>query len=222
MAQSTGSIQGSVHDASGASIAHAQIKVTSTETGLSRQSESDAAGTYVVPSLPPGHYLVTVDAASMTEARAENVVVSVDRDVPLNFLMKVASANTAVEVNAAEQTALDLTSPTQSQTLNPQVVQEVPLNGRHFIDLFPLVAGTVTAPQNGSLSAPTRGTGASGFNSAGYREDMTNLMINGISHTDLQQNQIAFQPTINIVNEFRCRTLFRVPSTAVRAESSST
>ena len=87
--------------------------------------------------------------------------------------------------------------------LEPQVVQEVRLNGRHFIDLFPIVAGTVTPPQNGSLSAPTRGTGASGFNSAGYREDMTNLMINGITHTDLQQNQIAFQPTINIVSEFK-------------------
>jgi hypothetical protein len=203
IAQSTGSIQGAIHDPSGASIAHAQIGITGVETGLVRRSESDVAGTYVVPSLPPGHYTVTVDAQGMMEAREQNVLISVDRDVPLNFSMKLATTNSSVDVHAGEQTSLDLTSSSQSQTLSPKVVQEAPLNGRHFIDLFPLVAGTVTPPQNGSLSAPTRGTGASGFNSAGYREDMTNLMINGITHTDLQQNQIAFQPTINIVSEFK-------------------
>ena len=203
IAQSTGSIQGAIHDPSGASIAHAQIGITGVETGLVRRSESDVAGTYVVPSLPPGHYTVTVDAQGMMEVREQNVLISVDRDVPLNFSMKLATTNSSVDVHAGEQTSLDLTASSQSQTLSPKVVQEAPLNGRHFIDLFPLVAGTVTPPQNGSLSAPTRGTGASGFNSAGYREDMTNLMINGITHTDLQQNQIAFQPTINIVSEFK-------------------
>ena len=80
-----------------------------------------------------------------------------------------------------------------------------PLTGNSdpLIVMLAEVLGGVTPPQNGSLSAPTRGTGASGFNSAGYREDMTNLMINGIAHTDLQQNQIAFQPTINIVSEMK-------------------
>src|ERR1019366_4543966 len=202
-AQSTGSIQGLIRDSSGASIAHAQLNITSEETGLVRRSESDTAGTFVVPSLPPGHYTVTVDAPGMRVAREENVVVSVDRDVPLNFSMKLATAESSVDVTEGQEASLDLTSSAQSQNLSPRVVQEVPLNGRHFIDLFPLVAGTVTPPQNGSLSAPTRGTGASGFNSAGYREDMTNLMINGITHTDLQQNQIAFQPTINVVGEMK-------------------
>ena len=203
VAQSTGSIQGVVRDSSGASIEHAQINITDAETGLVRRSDSDSTGTYVVPSLPPGHYTVTVDVQGMREAREQNVLVSVDRDVPLNFSMKLATTTSSVDVFTGQETSLDLTLPAQSQNLSPRVVQEVPLNGRHFIDLFPLVAGTVTPPQNGSLSAPTRGTGASGFNSAGYREDMTNLMINGITHTDLQQNQIAFQPTINIVSEFR-------------------
>src|ERR1017187_2770920 len=203
VAQSTGSIQGVVRDISGASIAHAQINITGTETGLVRRSDSGSTGTYVVPSLPPGHYTVTVAVKGMREAREQNVLVSVDRDVPLNFSMKLATANSSVDVTAGLETSLDLTSSAQSQTLSQRLVQEVPLNGRHFIDLFPLAAGTVTPPQSGSLSAPTRGTGASGFNSAGYREDMTNLMINGISHTDLQQNQIAFQPAINVVSEFR-------------------
>jgi hypothetical protein len=202
-AQSTGSLQGLVVDPSGATVANARIKVLSVDTGLVRESISDKAGVYAVPSLPPGQYSVTVDATGMAEGRVDGVVVTVGRDVPLNFAMRVASASQTVEVNAGNTSNLELISQTQSQTLDQKSVQEIPLNGRHFIDLFPLIAGSVTPPQNGSLTAPTRGTGASGFNSAGNREDTTNLMINGITHTDLQQNQIAFQPTINIISEMK-------------------
>src|ERR1039457_1598155 len=137
LAQSTGSIQGVVRDSSGASIAHAQINITGLETGLVRRTDSDSTGTYVVPSLPPGHYAVTVEVQGMREAREQNVLVSVDRDVPLNFSMKLATANSSVDVTAGQETSLDLTSSAQSQTLTQRVVQEVPLNGRHFIDLFP-------------------------------------------------------------------------------------
>jgi hypothetical protein len=202
-AQSTGSIQGLVRDVSGAVVPHARVQVNKIETGLVRESETDGAGVYVVPSLPPGRYVVTVSATGMAQVREENVDVTVGRNFPLNFDLKVSSAQQTVNVNAALQVALETTSQTQSQTLDQRTVQDLPLNGRHFIDLFPTVAGSPTPPQNGSLTAPTRGTGASGFNSAGYREDMSNLMINGITHTDLQQNQIAFQPTINIVSEMQ-------------------
>jgi hypothetical protein len=202
-AQSTGSIQGLVRDVSGAVVPHAKVQIRNMETGVARASETDGAGIYVVPSLPPGRYVVLVSSPGMAEVRAENVDVTVGSDVALNFELKVGSAMETVNVNAASQVVLETTSQTQSQTLDQKTVQDIPLNGRHFIDLFPTVAGSVTPPQNGSLSAPTRGTGASGFNSAGYREDMTNLMINGITHVDLQQNQIAFQPTINVVGEMK-------------------
>ena len=104
VAQSTGSIQGVVRDISGASIAHAQINITGAETGLVRRSDSGSAGTYVVPSLPPGHYTVTVAVKGMREAREQNVLVSVDRDVPLNFSMKLATANSSVDVTAGLET----------------------------------------------------------------------------------------------------------------------
>jgi hypothetical protein len=202
-AQSTGSIQGLVRDVSGAVVPHAKVQIRNMETGVVRESQTDGAGIYVVPSLPPGRYVVMVNSPGMAAVREENVDVTVGSDVALNFELKVGSATETVNVNATSQVVLETTSQTQSQTLDQKTVQEIPLNGRHFIDLFPTVAGSVTPPQNGSLSAPTRGTGASGFNSAGYREDMTNLMINGITHVDLQQNQIAFQPTINVVSEMK-------------------
>ncbi len=129
-AQSTGSIQGTLRDTSGASISHARIEITSKETGLLRTTESDSTGVYAAASLPPGVYTVTVHAAGMTDVRQENVVLSVGHDVPLNFSLTIAEANTTVVINAGESTALDTTAAAQSQTLTPTVVQEVPLNGR--------------------------------------------------------------------------------------------
>lgn len=203
LAQSTGSIQGTVSDTQGAVIPHAHVRVQNVETKLTRVSETDGAGVYAVPSLPPGHYTMTISATGMQNVREDNVVLTVGQDIVINVTMQIGSQTSTVQVVATDQALLEVASQTQSQTLNQTAVQEMPLNGRHFIDLFPMVAGGVTPPQSGNLTAPTRGTGASGFNSAGFREDMTNLMINGITHTDLQQNQIAFQPTINIVSEMQ-------------------
>lgn len=203
LAQSTGTIQGTVSDPAGAVIPTARVQVVNLDTALTRTSETDGAGVYAIPSLPPGHYTMTISAAGMQAVREESVVLTVGQDLVIDVRMQVGSQTSTVQVNATEQAQLQVATQTQSQTLNQTAVQEMPLNGRHFIDLFPMVAGGVTPPQSGNLTAPTRGTGASGFNSAGLREDMTNLMINGITHTDLQQNQIAFQPTINIVSEMQ-------------------
>jgi hypothetical protein len=64
-----------------------------------------------------------------------------------------------------------------------------------------LTVGTVTPPQNGFLSAPLRGQGSFGINTAGQREDTTNWLVNEINLNDPVQNQITFQPPIDTLAE---------------------
>ena len=87
--------------------------------------------------------------------------------------------------------------------ISQRTVQEIPLNGRHFVDLGLLIPGSVAPQQNGFLTAPLRGQGSFAFNTAGNREDTVNFMINGINLNDQVQNQITFQPSINTVSEFK-------------------
>src|SRR5260370_33513142 len=87
--------------------------------------------------------------------------------------------------------------------VNRYTVKQIPLNGRHFVDMGLLIAGSVTPPQVGNLTAPLRGQGSFSFNTAGSREDAVNFMINGINLNDMGQNQITFQPSINTVQELR-------------------
>src|SRR5262249_39761201 len=155
-AQSTGSIQGTITDATGAAVPTAKIVVHNMGTGEDRNTQSDSVGVYAVPSLPPGAYRLTVTAPGMQTVIANNLTLQVGSAQTQNFTLAVAAAQTEIQVTG---TAPVINSETVAvgTVINQQTVQEIPLNGRHFIDLSLLIPGSVTPPQNGFLTAPLRG-----------------------------------------------------------------
>ena len=200
--QSTGAVQGTITDASGAAVPNAAITLRGEGTGAERTATSDSGGLYFVPSLATGTYRLEVKAAGMATKAVTNLTVSVGSTVQQDFALAVASASEVVEVEAVAA-LVDTTTVSVGAVVNQMTVQEIPLNGRHFVDLALLIPGTVTPPANGFLTAPLRGQGSFSFNSAGAREDSVNFMINGINLSDPIQNQITFQPTINTIDEFK-------------------
>lgn len=198
--QTTASIQGTVSDQSGAAVVGAKITVTG--TGIERTAQSNSFGAYQVPALPPGKYSVKVEKSGFAAQQATNVPLEVSQNSVQNFSLNVASTQEVVTVEGSAP-VVETTTVTVGQVINQRTVQDIPLNGRHFVDLALLIPGTVTPPQNGFLTAPLRGQGSFAFNTAGNREDAVNFMINGINLNDMVQNQVTFQPTINTVSEFK-------------------
>src|SRR6476620_8854439 len=201
-AQTTASIQGTVTDQSGAAVVGAKVTVKNTALGIERTTQTSSTGSYEVPALPPGVYSVQVQIAGFETQLAKDLVLQVSQNSVQNFGLKVASTSEVVTVEAAAP-VIETTTITVGQTINQRTVQEIPLNGRHFVDLGLLIPGSVTPPQNGFLTAPLRGQGSFAFNTAGNREDTVNFMINGVNLNDMSQNQITFQPSINTVSEFK-------------------
>lgn len=201
-AQSTGTLQGNITDSTGAVVSGAQIVATQVQMGTTRSTVSDSAGNYALPALQPGTYRLAVSAAGMQTTTMENIPLSVDSTEMVNVKLGVAAATQTVQVSGAAQ-QINSSTMTVGQVIGRRTVQEVPLNGRHFLDLGMLIPGSVTAPQSGFLTAPLQGLGAASFDTAGNREDTVNFMINGINLNDMSQNQITFQPTINTVSEFK-------------------
>ncbi|HLJ46416.1 MAG TPA: TonB-dependent receptor [Bryobacteraceae bacterium] len=201
-AQSTASITGTIVDATGAPIPGATVTIHNLGTGEEHVAKTDTSGIYLVTSLPVGRYRVESKSQGMRTAIANGVELAVGVTLRQDFTMQIAATSDTVEVTAASP-LVDSTTSTLGDVVNQRTVQEVPLNGRHFIDLSYLTVGTVTPPVNGFLTAPLRGQGSFSFNSAGAREDSVNFMINGINLSDPNQNQITFQPTINTVEEFK-------------------
>src|SRR5689334_2503550 len=201
-AQTTASIQGTVADQSGAAIVGAKVTVKNTALGIERTTQTSSSGSYEVPALRPGTYSVQVEMTGFETQLAKDLVLEVAKNSVQNFGLKVASTSEIVNVEATAP-VIEATTMTVGQTINQRTVQEIPLNGRHFVDLGLLIPGSVTPPQNGFLTAPLRGQGSFAINTAGNREDAVNFMINGINLNDMVQNQVTFQPTINTVSEFK-------------------
>ncbi|HZN08160.1 MAG TPA: TonB-dependent receptor [Pyrinomonadaceae bacterium] len=202
LGQSTAVLQGTVTDAKGAVLPNATVTVRNRATSAERTTQSDSDGNYQVAALPPGVYSVEVKVQGFKTQVADQVTIEVAKNVVQNFQMDVGAISEQVLVSS-DVPVIETTTTSVGTVINQRTVQEIPLNGRHFVDLGLLIPGSVTPPQNGFLTAPLRGQGSFAFNTAGGREDTVNFMINGINLNDMVQNQITFQPSINTVQEFK-------------------
>lgn len=199
-AQSTASLNGTVTDPTGAAVPNARVVATNQATGVGSATQTDAAGAYLFPALPIGTYRLEVTVSSFQTAAITNLKLDVATSVTENVQLKVGAATETIEI-VADAAIIETTTNSMGQVINEKTVQEIPLNGRHFTDLSLLTPGTMTPPANGFLSAPLRGQGSFGINTAGQREDTTNWLVNGINLNDNVQNQITFQPPIDTLAE---------------------
>ncbi|MDT7807696.1 MAG: hypothetical protein QOJ70_1509 [Acidobacteriota bacterium] len=201
-AQSTATLQGTVTDPQGAVVPNAKVSVRSQATGAERTAQTDDSGNYQVASLQPGAYRVEVQAQGFQTLSVNQLDIEVARTVVQNFQLTVGNVSQTVTV-VSSASVIETATTSVGTVINQRTVQEIPLNGRHFVDLGLLIPGSVAPPQNGFLTAPLRGQGSFAFNTAGNREDTVNFQINGINLNDMVQNQITFQPSINTVSEFK-------------------
>src|SRR5579859_1067908 len=132
--QSTGTVQGQVTDQSGAAVPGATVTVTNTATGVSVTTKTDSTGNYQVPSLSTGTYEVWIQANGLERQIAKGLVLQVGRNSMQDFQLKVAQANEVITVEG-EVPVIETSTQTVGQVIDQTTVQEIPLNGRHFLDL---------------------------------------------------------------------------------------
>src|SRR3989442_2180626 len=200
-AQSTATPQGTVLDPQGGVVPRADVVVRNIATALERTTQTDTAGYFQVPSLPVGIYRLEIRRESFLTLVVSELTLEVGKTVSRTFQLKLGEMNQTVEVSS-EAPLVEQATISVGQVIDSKTVQEIPLNGRHFVDLGLLIPGSLTPPQNGFLTAPLRGQGSFAFNTAGNREDTVNFMVNGVTFNDMVQNQITYLPSINTVQEF--------------------
>jgi hypothetical protein len=158
-AQSTATLQGAVTDTQGAVMPGVSIIARNTATGVERSVVTSSAGEYVAAALRPGHYEVVAHLEGFQDQKRD-VDLGVAQTIVVNLRLGVAALAENVTVIGASP-IIETGTITVGQVMAERTVQEIPLNGRHFVDLGPLMPGGITAPQNAGLSAPLRGQGSS-------------------------------------------------------------
>jgi hypothetical protein len=201
-AQSTASIEGQVVDQHRAAIPRVKITATSLATAIERVTTSDINGRYQISALPVGDYTITVSAIGFRQQVVEGLKVEIGRRVTQDFQLDAGNISEQVTVSAAND-GIERSTISVGHVIDRHMIQEVPLNGRYFLDLNLLTPGAVTPTQTAFSTFPSRGVGALAINTAGNREEAVNFNINGITLNNMVFSSISFQPSIESVEEFK-------------------
>jgi hypothetical protein len=199
--ETTGGLQGTVKDPSGALVGKAKVELTGTSLVGTKSLETDSSGYYRFANLPPGSYTITVKAAGFSELKREGIVIEVGHLPSIDLQLSVGAAGTVVEVSGAAP-VIDVTTETTQTNITQDVVQDVP-HGRSFQSVIQFAPSARNEPLEGSTT--TNGTGGNapgsttngsdhGFSIAGGSDaensylvegQETANLIGGYSHTNV-------------------------------------
>jgi len=153
-AQFSGSVAGTVQDASGAAVPKANVTVVHVATQITNAAVTDANGAFNVESLAPGSYEITAEAAGFAKT-VERVVLNTNQRLAVTLTLSLKSVSTSVEVT--EQAPVVNPDESRNQlTLEHQAVDELPVAGRSIVGLATLAPG-VTGLGTSAANAPGSG-----------------------------------------------------------------
>lgn len=208
--QATGSISGTVTDASGSAVPGAKVTVTVPTTGASRTTMTNESGEYLIPLLGVANYNVQVELQGFQTATANDVRLQVDEHRELDFKLTPAAVQTSVEVSASA-VQVQTSDATLGQVITTQQVSDLPLNGRDFVQLATVAPGTTqeTNPNsffNGGPSSEASARGSFSLSVGGSRANSTDWLLDGNDNNELTSGAIAILSSIDSIQEFKVLT----------------
>ena len=142
----TGNIEGRVLDPQGATVPGITVTATNQETGFAKSVNADDVGNYRLILLPPGKYRVTTSGGKgFAAATYENVTVTIGGQAPLDIQLSLSGAEVIIDV-AADGQIVETTRTSVSSTVNERAIENLPVNGRNFLDFATLTPGVVRDP----------------------------------------------------------------------------
>jgi hypothetical protein len=195
------SVRGTVYDPNHAVIPGAEIKLGNRETNETRTATSDAEGQFALSSLPPGRYLLSVDARGF-ERLPQLFELQVNQELRVDVRMEVASVGATVDGVILAPPDLKKDSASLGSVIENRQVEGLPLDGRNFYELSLLVPGA--APPAPGSAGSVRGDFA--FSVNGAREDSNNFLLDGIYNVDPKLNTFGVRPPVDAIREFETLT----------------
>src|SRR5215510_8194231 len=198
---SSGTIEGSVQDPSGAMIAAAQVRLIGAQTGeLVREITTGVEGNFTAPLLRPMTYTVEATATGFKKLVRTGIVLRVDDVLNLRLTLDVGAATDSVTVTASAD-LLEQTTNTVGQVIDNRTMQQLPLNGRNYLQLGNLTAGTVPNSRTRDLT----------FSAYGNRGLQNAFLLDGARNQNYLRGldnraRDAMRPSLEAISEFKVQT----------------
>jgi hypothetical protein len=195
-----GSINGTVTDTAQAAIPGASVTVINTDTGITHDYTTNSTGLYTAPFLLPGHYKVNATAPNFGKVEISNIALIVGQTLTVDLTLKVSTSSTTVEVQATPE-MLDIQKTEVSQTMDQQMVQNLPVNARNWSS-FVLLTPAVT--QDGS-SGLISFHGISGLYNQNYVDGANNNQML-FSEARGRSSGAPYVYSVDSIKEFQAET----------------
>lgn len=211
---STSVVEGIVQDATGAVIQDCDVVLMNTETGGKLTTHTNTEGVYAFLSVQPGMYSLEASREGFKSYSVDNFRVTVSQRATQNVVLGLGLASTTVTVDASGSASLSEPTSNELGTLiEAKNVQELPLNGRDFLQLGLLSGGTQTSGTTVS-DFTTLQVGHPGRTIiiAGNEQDLTGFTINGISTAGSRLGQSSLNLSVAAIDQFKIHEGFFLPS----------
>ena len=204
-----GKISGTVRDTSGAVIPDATVTVKSVATGAERSVQSGSIGQYLIPSLTPGIYEVTVTNKGFKTFRT-SVEVTVGGSATMDAQLEIGESTTVVEVVGGEGTEVNTQTQEMSQLVDRQQMAQLPSLTRNAYD-FVALSGNVSNGDSTSVSQGNNNVSGSGqslttrgvsFSLNGQRQTGTEILLDGVENVAVYSYAVGENVPIDSVQEY--------------------
>jgi hypothetical protein len=185
--ETTGGLQGTVKDQSGAVVAKARVVVSGTTLVGGKQTETDGSGYYRFANVPPGTYSITVTAKGFATSRRDGLILEVGHLPSVDFKLAVGQSTTVVEVTG-EAPLVDVTTNHTMTNVTEDMINNAP-HGLSFQSMIqfapmardePLAGGQVVGGGYGGSLPGSSGNGASvGYSIGGAADSESSYLVEG-------------------------------------------
>src|SRR5215813_3941372 len=198
---SSGDLTGVVLDASKSYVRGATVTANNIATGLSRSATTGADGVYRIPLLPPGEYEVKIEVKGFNPQIKKDITLTVGQTLTLNFELTPGGPKDAIVVETDEP-LVEPERTHQSSTITQRPINNLPINGRNFLDFARLTPG-VNDESPAVTSVQVTALTTSGLSFSGQNGRANTIQIDGVANNDIIGNGV--RPTISqeAVNEFQ-------------------
>ena len=203
----SGTILGTVTDASGAVMGQAKVTIVNEGTGLTRTLTADTNGDYTAPSLPTGRYTLIAEAAGFKTLTMSNVELGVDQRARIDLKLEVGTVSESVTITG-ESPLLQTSSSELGTTVTDEQIEKLPLNGRNFVNLTRTIPGVLRgipgANIDGAGSLAWRASAS--FSANGQRPRDNNFMLDGVDNNETWLQTVVIFPSVDSLDEFKMQT----------------